>query len=140
MASQTFSQTPVLVISMATRKPGMSLAEFKRLYETKHAPLVTSLVARSAENPAEIQPLTYTRCYVDDTVYPGAPPVGVPRSDYDCVSFLTFRSVQHRDEYFKEQSKHTAAITEDAKAMADVEKILFVTGQAFDSRVLDVLE
>ncbi|KAF2450654.1 hypothetical protein P171DRAFT_348310 [Karstenula rhodostoma CBS 690.94] len=81
-------------IFFLTRKPSLTLEEFKSVYENKHLPLLQSLFGPAA-------PLRYRRYYVSQTisdipVTPASPPPSSQSTidetsedpDYDCIAEL----------------------------------------------------
>ncbi|TLS22543.1 uncharacterized protein PpBr36_09894 [Pyricularia pennisetigena] len=115
--------SPVTIIAFVTRKPGTTLEDFKTYFETRHAPWVISLV--EAGCGAQVLPLSYARYYRDDGKAASLP---VGPGDYDAVSCVTFRDMQHRDEYLAEITKRYEAIGADEETFMDRSKLKVMTG------------
>lgn len=63
-------------ILLVYRKPSVSLAEFKRLYEASHVPLVKELTG-------DLFPLSHKRYYISDVDRPAA-------TQFDAITEMTF--------------------------------------------------
>ncbi|KAF2268031.1 hypothetical protein CC78DRAFT_34176 [Lojkania enalia] len=107
------------LVLFLSRKPGVSLSDFKTHYETTHVPLLKAIVG-------EDFPLSYTRHYIDrDDTLPFSPAEVFVGSQedfaFDALAVLTFASKVHW-ERFKERIKGDGAQklkTEDEKLFMD---------------------
>lgn len=98
----------IKVIALLKAKPGLSRAEFIAYYETRHAPLILSLLPEIAD---------YRRNYVDRT---GAFESAVAAIDFDSVTEMRFADRAAYDRFLA-----CAARPEVAQAIAEDEENVF---------------
>ncbi|KAF2107914.1 hypothetical protein BDV96DRAFT_653415 [Lophiotrema nucula] len=110
------------LILFVTRKPGLSLHEFKYHWETNHIPLLKDLVGQDF-------PLSHTRHYLDrDTSLPGAPVTALfgaqEHFTFDGVGVLTFINRDHYESFHaKLKGEAQKMHDEDLAAFVDITKL-----------------
>ncbi len=118
------------LVALLTRKPGMSMEDFRAYYENNHAPLITSLL------PAGVE---YRRTYVDPTtLFSGtmSNPSEARSLEFDVITTLTFPS----DDIYTAARASLGTAENQARIGADEENFLdraakriFVTGACYES-------
>lgn len=120
----------VTVFMFVTRKPGMSLEDFKDHYENKHVPLVLRAVG-------DAKPLSHSRYYLqrnpaaqgDAEVPPPLLFVGNPETvDYDCITKVELEDEAHFARFTEvfANSPLKKELEEDQAAFADGSKFKIV--------------
>lgn len=99
----------IKVIALLRKKPGMTREAFIARYETRHAPLILSLLPHIAD---------YRRNYVDRKGAFAASPDAI---DFDSVTQLRFASRAHYDAFLAaaEEPETARLIAEDEEALFD---------------------
>jgi hypothetical protein len=106
---------PFILTTVATRKEGMTRAQFQRYNEEIYAPLLKKVAGK-------LHPLAWTRRYhVDDSECP----IGIPRVliggddglDWDCMGEMTFEDELHYQQFiaFMHSDAATPVLEEEEK-------------------------
>jgi hypothetical protein len=112
---------PFILTTVATRKEGITRAEFQHHNEEIYAPLLKKVAGK-------LHPLAWTRRYhVDDSECP----IGVPRLliggddglDWDCLGEMTFEDELHYQQFIALMHSDTAVpMLEEEEKFADPTK------------------
>ncbi len=115
------SAYPYIITTVATRKEGVTRAEFQRHNEEIYAPLLKKIAGN-------MHPLTWTRHYhVDDSELP----TGIPRvliggddgTDWDCLGTMAFEDELHLQQFIVfMQSDAGVPVLEEEEKFADPTK------------------
>ena len=110
---------PFSILIFAYRKPGLSPAEFKSLYETSHIPLVQSVagshfpkahVRRYIQRSQEKSAPASTDDVEEHSEYPATVLIGAPSDfEYDAIAELTFDDEAAFQAFFGTVSQQDAA-------------------------------
>jgi hypothetical protein len=124
------STYPYILTTVATRKEGVSHAEFYRHNEEIYAPLLKKTAGK-------VHPLSWTRHYhVDDSECP----IGVPRvligsddgMEWDCMGTMAFEDELHLQQFIAFMHSDAAIpVLEEEGKFVDIEKtkLLFMKKQ-----------
>lgn len=114
---------PVILLCFLRRKPGLSPAEFKQYYESRHAPLVTSLFP---------QIFRYERLYLDE----GRIQAGEPL-DVDVMTQIWFRSQTEYDAFLANRSQETTdrIIADEEQFLDRANKQIYLVGAPERSQI-----
>jgi len=117
------------LVALLSRKPGMSMEDFRAYYEGNHAPLILSLLPEGVE---------YRRTYVDPTTLFGGSvsnPSEAPVLDFDVITTLSFAT----EELYTAARASLGTAENQARIGADEENFLdrpakriFVTTDCFE--------
>lgn len=129
LRTQQFTAISIMtytIIHLLTRKPSLSLDEFKDHYENKHVPLVLECIKG-------VEPQSHVRYYLkrndaskDEAGI--APPLvfagDASTIDYDCITKIEFRDADHFRQFshVAGNSPRLAEIEADQKAFVDMAK------------------
>lgn len=112
------------LVALLDRKPGMSLEDFRAYYESRHAPLIKSMLPDGVE---------YRRTYVDLSTLQ---PEGAPAIDCDVITTLSFPS----EEIFTAAMGSLRSPENSQRVAADEENFLdrprkriFITSECHES-------
>ena len=106
------------------RLPHLSPTEFKEYFESKHVPLIQSIITTD-----DAKPLTYRRHYLNKTP-DGQPALIVgdkDRADWDCFVEITFSDEDHFKRYMAIYGKNMATIREHEGNFMDGKRVLVGT-------------
>lgn len=116
---------PYIVLIFAYRKPGLSPAEFKSYYESRHVPLIQSIAG-------PLLPISHTRRYIqrvqgsteggaDNGNHPAAVLIGTPTDfEYDAIAEVIFEDEAAFQAFFACVNQEEAAV----RIAEDEEKFL----------------
>lgn len=131
--SQILNTMPYIFLVFAHRKPGLSPAEFKSHYESKHLPLIQTLTG-------SLFPKSHKRCYIqrvqgpieggaDNANHPAMVLVGTPADfEYDVCAEVVFDDEAAFQAFFAcvTQAEAARRIAEDEELFLDREKLRVV--------------
>ena len=112
---------PFVLTTVATRKEGITRADFQRHNEEIYAPLLKKVAGK-------LHPLAWTRRYhVDDSECPtGIPRVLIGRDDgleWDCLGEMTFEDELHFQQFIAFMHSDAAVpVLKEEEKFADLEK------------------